>query len=94
MRYVKNKITDQKYLTARLPKIAPSDSDRYIIAREGDRLDLLAQEFYQDSNKWWILALTNNLGKGDLLVPAGKQIYIPGNINFISENLLEAEQDR
>ena len=46
MRYVRNKISEQKYLTARLPEIPTSDDDKYIIAREGDRLDLLAKEFY------------------------------------------------
>ena len=94
MRYVRNKISEQKYLTARLPEIPTSDDDKYIIAREGDRLDLLAKEFYDDTSLWWIIALTNNLGKGNLIVPAGKQIYIPANIDNVNELLTQSEQDR
>ena len=45
----------------------------------GDRLDTLAFKYYQDSSLWWIIARANNIGKGDLTVPIGKQIRIPQN---------------
>ena len=76
MRYNYNKIKNSKYLTSRLPKINGT-GDRYIISRQGDRLDLLAQQFYEDVAAWWIIADANNLGKGDLHVPPGLQIRIP-----------------
>lgn len=77
MRYSYNKISNKKYQTARYPIIKNDAVDVYIISRVGDRLDLLANQFYDDSSQWWIIADANNLGKGDLHVPPGIQIRIP-----------------
>jgi len=62
-----------------LPSIEPSELDTYIIGQYGDRLDLLAFKYYGDSSYWWIIALANDLGKGDLTVPVGVQIRIPAD---------------
>lgn len=51
--------------------------DTKILAQEGDRLDLLAKEFYGDETLWFVIAKANNLGKGSLNVPAGRIIRIP-----------------
>jgi nucleoid-associated protein YgaU len=59
-----------------------TNSDTKILSQEGDRLDLLAKEFYGDESLWFIIAKANNLGKGSLNVPAGKVIIIP----FYQEN--------
>lgn len=59
-----------------------TSSDTKILSQEGDRLDLLAKEFYGDESLWFIIAKQNNLGKGSLNVPAGKVITIP----FYQEN--------
>jgi len=49
-------------------------------------LDNLANKYYEDSSLWWIIARANNIGKGDLTVPLGKQIRIPFNfITIVSE---------
>lgn len=48
-----------------------------IVSQEGDRLDLLAKEFYGNENLWFVIAKVNNLGKGTLNVPAGLIIKIP-----------------
>jgi hypothetical protein len=65
------------YKTVKYPVIEKSLDDRYIIGQQGDRLDNLANKYYQDSSLWWIIARANNIGKGDLTVPLGKQIRIP-----------------
>jgi len=46
--------------------------------REGDRLDLLAQKFYRNPRKWWLIADANPrfLSPDELLVP-GEVIFIP-----------------
>lgn len=63
-----------------LPIAVPKESDDfYIISVYGDRLDNLANEFYEDPSYWRILAAANNLGKGSFVVPAGTQIRIPSN---------------
>lgn len=50
---------------------------RQILSQEGDRLDLLAKEYYGDENFWFVIAMANNLGKGSLNVPAGLILKIP-----------------
>ena len=72
-------------LTTKLPSIQPSIDDIYIIGQYGDRLDNLAYKYYGRSSYWWIIALANNIGKGDLIVPVGKQIRIPQNTAKIIE---------
>lgn len=54
-----------------------TSEDTKILAQEGDRLDLLAKEFYGDESLWFVIAKANNLGKGSLNVPAGQIIRIP-----------------
>jgi nucleoid-associated protein YgaU len=63
--------------TIQYPKMEKTVDDKYIIGRQGDRLDNLAHKYYGDSRLWWILARANYLGKGDLSVPIGKQLRIP-----------------
>lgn len=72
-------------LTTKLPSIQPSIDDIYIIGQYGDRLDNLAYKYYGRSSYWWIIALANNIGKGDLIVPVGEQIRIPQNTDKIIE---------
>jgi nucleoid-associated protein YgaU len=54
-----------------------TQDDTKILSQEGDRLDLLAKEFYGDESLWFVIAKANNLGKGSFNVPAGKVIRIP-----------------
>jgi hypothetical protein len=43
----------------------------------GDRLDLLANEYYGDSTMWWVIALKNNLTDIDLTMQGGIKLRIP-----------------
>ena len=65
------------------PEIPVSDSDIFIISNETDYLDSLSFKYYNDPSLWWIIALTNNLGKGRMSVEPGRQIRIPTNISTI-----------
>ena len=84
------------YNTTILPKLEKTFDDRFIFTIEGDRLDLLAHEFYGDSRHWTILANANNLGKGTLSIPAGTQLRIPPDtvIQELRERIENAEKDR
>jgi hypothetical protein len=73
------------YPTFRYPTIVEKTTDVYIIGSFSDRLDNLAYAYYKDPTLWWIIAEANNIGKGDLLVPVGKQIRIPTEITPIIE---------
>lgn len=92
-RYRENLITNKRYNTSVLPLFAERPSDYYIFSREGDRLDNLAQSFYNDPSLWWVLAQANNLGKGSFMIPPGRQIRIPyplDNINIALEQVIQS----
>jgi nucleoid-associated protein YgaU len=93
-RYQFTKTTQDRYGTTRYPKFSKQQSDLYIISREGDRLDLLANEFYKDPRYWWVLAEANNVGKGTMIVPAGLQLRIPFPITDLLDRLREVEEDK
>ena len=65
------------YGTILYPKIERRASDLYVESRAGDRLDLLANEFYRDVTLWWIIAQANDLGHGTMAVKPGIQLRIP-----------------
>lgn len=92
-RYLYNKVkkdsdTNVSYYESTIyPKIKAEDSDFYIITEGGDRLDLLAKKYYDNTNMWWIIAIANNLNDGNFFVPEGVQLRIPANISKIVTNL-------
>lgn len=86
MRYDNTPIlTDPKryYGTTAYPKFEPKDTDIYIITRTGDRLDNLAQTYYNDVTMWWVIARVNNVGKGTFTLEPGKQLRIPFPLAFV-----------
>lgn len=85
---LKSKETKKEYLESTIyPKIKPTDNDLYIISEAGDRLDLLAQKYYNDTRKWWIIATANNINDATFYVEPGKQLRIPSDINAILNDL-------
>ena len=68
------------------PKIKLSQNDIYVITDQGDRYDLLAQQFYKDQSLWWIISIANEkFNQGSLFIPEGTQLRIPVNLqNIIS----------
>ena len=73
------------YHSKLLPYIEPSDSDILIITEEEDRLDLLAYQFYNDSNLWWVIAVYNNLTDIDLKLEPGLQLRIPNRASVVTQ---------
>ena len=70
----------QMYQTVRYPDIPRAETDTYVFTTIGDRYDILAQQYYGDSNLWWVIANANGkLDKGSLTPPVGSQIRIPQN---------------
>lgn len=68
------------------PDIPLSNDDNYVIAVLGDRLDLLAQDFYGDTSFWWIIASANALPGDSLYVEPGMQLRIPIDVAAIINN--------
>ena len=74
------------YSTTFYPKIPLSENDVYVLTGKGDRLDLLANQFYGDPNLWWVISSANaSLTQNSLYPPVGVQLRIPGNLSTILE---------
>jgi nucleoid-associated protein YgaU len=70
-------------------------NDTRIISQDGDRLDILAKEFYNDETLWYVIARANNLGKGSMHIPPGEIIIIPYETAMgISEMMTEFNRSR
>lgn len=73
------------YGTTKYPEIPFSTSDIYVITTEGDRLDLLSQQFYGTTLYYWIISAANPdlINQGSLFVTPGTEIRIPSNLSPI-----------
>ncbi len=77
----------QCYQTTKYPEIPLSDEDIYVYTAQGDRFDVLAQQYYDDQSLWWIISIANTAVAGtslpadfpqdSLVIPEGNQIRIP-----------------
>jgi len=70
--------------STRYPEIPLDVNDIYAYTTEGDRLDLLAQEFYGDPSLWWIISAGNpdTIPLNSLFIPTGTEIRIPTNVSL------------
>ena len=74
----------QYYKAKQFPIIPPSANDLYVVTVEGDRLDLIANTYYQNSSLWWVIsAINNNSTVGSMFPIPGTQLRIPTNINNV-----------
>ena len=72
------KIKNKKFMytgTSYLPKHEDKNSDILLIATQGDRCDLIAQEYYGTTELWWYVASVNNLKSNN--IEAGTQLRVP-----------------
>ena len=77
------------YQTTRYPEVPLSDEDIYVYITQGDRFDILAQQYYGDQSLWWIISIANtaiagtslpsDLTQDSLIIPQETQIRIPAN---------------
>jgi len=72
------------YKNSKYPDVPVSPNDIYVVTVFGDRLDLLAQQYYSDSSLWWIISIANTfLEQDSIFIPTGTQIRIPVEVNQI-----------
>ena len=69
-----------KYDTTIYEKIPLDDNDIFIITQQGDRLDSLAFQFYEDPDLWWYIAQANHINT--MNVEAGTSLRIPSSTSF------------
>jgi phage tail protein X len=77
------------YVTSRYPEIPITSDDIYVYSVQGDRFDVLANQYYGDQSLWWIISIANtaiagtslpsDLFQDSLIIPEGIQIRIPAN---------------
>ena len=71
-------------VTVKYPDIPLSFGDIYVYTDEGDRFDILAQNYYGDPNLWWVISIANpQFTQNSIFPPLGVQIRIPNNIGTI-----------
>lgn len=88
------RVAEQRRIsTVIVPVIPLSKQDIYIKTTTPERLDKLANQFYGDATLWWIIAVSNGLGKGSLYVPENTTIRIPPSAN-IQQIIKQANQER
>ena len=71
------------YDSVLLPNVDATDSDIVVITIQGDRLDLLANEYYQDPSLWWVIALKNDMTEVDISMKEGIVLRIPSRTEAI-----------
>ena len=80
-----------KYI--KYPNIPLSVNDIYAVTVEGDRLDLIANQFYNDVDLWWIITTANPdiIRRDSFNLKPGLQIRIP-DPNRVNNILRSFEQ--
>lgn len=81
-----NSTGSQYYLNNIYPDVEFTEDDNYVITTLGDRLDLLANNFYGDPSMWWIISSANSLPGDSLYPPIGIQLRIPADVRTILES--------
>jgi hypothetical protein len=72
------------YKAKKYPPIPPQESDIYVVTVQGDRLDLLANQYYQDPTLWWVISVANsNITFGSMFPEPGIQLRIPTSISNV-----------
>jgi len=69
------------------PEVDFSVNDVYVITTSGDRFDLLANQYYNDSSLWWVISIANtDLPQNSFFIPEGTQLRIPANFAEVVSN--------
>lgn len=74
-----NDIFTPGFTTTKYPEISVEISDIYVYTTRGDRYDILALQYYNDSSLWWIIAQANTLTQtpNSIIPEIGVQLRIP-----------------
>jgi nucleoid-associated protein YgaU len=87
----KNSNQKNYFKPLKYPEIPLSINDLYVVASIGDRLDLLAFQFYGDSRLWWIIASANMgvVNRDSYSLKPGTEIRIPSDYQNILDDFEE-----
>ena len=85
---VVGKFNTSYYSSITYPKIEESENDIWVETEFGDRLDLLANQFYKDTKLYWVIACANPnvVNMGSIFIPVGSHLRIPHNITKVIDD--------
>ena len=71
------------YKPSLYPDIPETDSDIIHIVKPGERLDLLAYQYYGDVGLWWVISRANRLDPSDIGLDAAIELRIPKDVGEV-----------
>ena len=82
---IENTFGKKHYTSLKYPHIPYTITDLYVSTIAGDRLDLLANQFYDDVGLWWVISIANSdiVRRDSFILEEGLEIRIPSNIQTI-----------
>ena len=94
IRILSDKKRKRYYKPLKYPEIPLDIDDVYIITTVGDRLDLLANQFYGDIRLWWLIASANmnKVRRDSFALKTGVEIRIPVNVEGILSDFEELNE--
>ena len=87
IKQIRSNITSGKviYQTVRYPEIPLSSDDIYVYTTQGDRFDILANQYYKDSSLWWVISIANT----DKL---NQMVQLNTNIQNVTQQIIQLKQ--
>ena len=83
----KRDLLNQKryYKNIEYPSVPIKSTDVYFISKVGDRLDIIAFDFYGDSRLWWIISKANPdvIRRDSFFINPGVRVRVPIDIQDI-----------
>ena len=73
-----------------LPDPVSRQDDITHVVTQTDRIDLIANRYYQDAGLWWVVAWANNLDILPTDLKEGAQLRIPSKAFVVTELLRKA----
>ena len=76
------------YKQINYPNIPNTIRDMYIRTKIGDRLDILANKYYNDSQLWWVISIANPdiVRRDSIILNPGIEIRVPADLESILDN--------
>ena len=88
IRQLKKEDRKNYFKPLRYPDIPLLSSDLYIRTTIGDRLDSLADRFYNDVRLWWVISTANPhiISRDSYALKPNLEIRIPSNVSRIKKD--------
>lgn len=74
---IRDSVNRRRFESTIYSPVPVSSTDTYIRISGTERLDKLAYQFYGDQTFWPVIAISNNIGKGTLIVKSGTVLRMP-----------------